>query len=47
MGLVHRIMCHVDDEGILLEHQEFMTRQNIKILSEMRQLPTIYNVLAP
>ena len=45
MGLAHGlsyVSCSVHDEEIVLEHEEFMARQNVKIANDMRQLSTLY-----
>ena len=34
--------CSDHMENLIVEHQDFMTRQNIKIPVDMKQLPTFY-----
>ena len=36
------VSCSAYSEEIVLKHEEFMTRQNVKIPDEMRQLATLY-----
>ena len=41
-GLQTYTSCSAHVENLVAEHQQFMSRQNIKILDDMKQLPTFY-----
>ena len=36
------VSCSAHDEEIVLEHEDFIARQNVEIPNDMRQLPTLY-----